>query len=124
MGIKGVFFVFLGGGLGSAMRYLLSKSVYPLFSNSIIGTLSVNVLGSLLIGLLIGFQMKNIIEKPLYLLLVTGFCGGFTTFSAFALENYNLFKSGDYLQAFAYIVASIILGLLAVVLGFILAKQF
>ncbi len=124
MDVKSIGIVFLGGGLGSVLRFLLSKSLNPVFSNAIAGTLTVNVVGSLLIGLLIGFEIKNILEKPLMLLLVTGFCGGFTTFSAFALENYNLIKSGDYLQAIFYTLASIFLGLLSVGLGFLIAKQF
>jgi CrcB protein len=123
MTLKHIFLVFLGGGIGSALRYLLSKSLYPLFSSPISGTFVVNIIGSLLIGLVIGLEIKNMIDKPLFLLLVTGFCGGFTTFSAFSLENYNLFKSGDYLQAFIYIFSSVILGLLAVGLGFLLARQ-
>lgn len=124
MDIKGFLLVFIGGGLGSALRYALSKGLYPIFSSSILGTFTVNILGSFFIGLLLGLQLKNIIEKPFYVLLVTGFCGGFTTFSAFAFENYGLFKSGDYLQAFIYILASIILGLAAVGLGFILSRNF
>jgi CrcB protein len=124
MDFKSIGIVFLGGGLGSALRFVISKSLYPLFSNTISGTFTVNIIGSLIIGLLIGFEIKNIIDKPLYVLLVTGFCGGFTTFSAFALENYSLFKSGDYIQALTYIFLSVILGILAVGFGFFIARQF
>jgi CrcB protein len=124
MTFQNVFWVFLGGGLGSVIRYLLSKSLYTVFSSAITGTLTVNIVGSLLIGLLVGFEIKSIVDKPAFLFLVTGFCGGFTTFSAFALEYHSLFKSGDYLQAFVYIIASVVLGLLAVGLGFLIARQF
>jgi CrcB protein len=124
MDLKSIGIVFLGGGMGSVLRFLLSKGLYPLFSSAITGTFTVNILGSFLIGFLIGFELKNIIDKPLYLLLVTGFCGGFTTFSAFALENYSLIKSGDHLQALLYIFLSVILGLLAIGLGFVIARQF
>jgi len=121
--VKNILIIFIGGGLGSVLRYLMSKSLYPIFSSAITGTLAVNILGSLLIGFLIGLEIKNIIQKPIFLFLVTGFCGGFTTFSAFALENHSLFKAGEYLQAFTYIITSVILGLLAVGLGFIIARQ-
>lgn len=124
MTFQNVLLVFLGGGLGSVLRYLLSRNLYPLFSSAITGTFVVNIIGSLIIGFIIGFEIKNMIEKPTVLLLVTGFCGGFTTFSSFTLENFNLFKSGDYLQGLFYILLSVILGLLAVGLGFFMAKQF
>jgi len=123
MFFQNLIWVFLGGGLGSVLRYLVSKSLNPLFSNVFFGTFSVNIIGSLLIGLLIGYEIKSLLQKPVLLFLVTGFCGGFTTFSAFAFENYNLFKSEQYLLGMTYILISLILGVLAVGLGFYIAKQ-
>lgn len=118
-----MFLVFIGGGLGSVLRFLLSKWLNPLFTNAFLGTFSVNILGSLLIGFFIAYQLEEIIKKPVALFLITGFCGGFTTFSAFAAENLQLLKSNQYLQALTYISGSMILGILAVVLGFYIAKQ-
>jgi len=118
-----LFLVFIGGGSGSILRYLIGR--YFLFNEKDIfsGTFIVNILGSLLIGLFFGLAEKNHVLTPNQtLLLVTGFCGGFTTFSTFALENTALIKSGNFLQLFLYIAASIILGIAAVFLGMFITK--
>jgi len=122
--VQNLLWVFLGGGLGSALRYLLSKNLNPLFSNIFIGTFTVNLIGCLIIGILIGLESKSILNKPLLLFSITGFCGGFTTFSAFASENLNFIKSGDYTYAILYSLGSIIIGILAVALGLAISKQF
>ncbi|MDL2243546.1 fluoride efflux transporter CrcB [Bacteroidales bacterium OttesenSCG-928-J19] len=124
--IKEILLVGLGGGVGSIFRYLTSvlvskhcPSIFPW------GTLVVNVIGCLLIGLLLGMIEKNQLLSPgLRFLLVTGFCGGYTTFSTFALENVNLFNTQHSLTAILYIAASILLGLLAVWGGLYLIKLF
>ena len=121
--IQNIIFVFLGGGLGSILRYLLSKQLNPVFDNFYLGTFTVNMVGSLLIGFFIGLELKYLISKPYLLLLVTGFCGGFTTFSAFAFENFVLLKEGQMTSAFLTIGLSVILGILFVIFGFFLAKQ-
>ena len=74
----------------------------------------VNILGSLFIGLLIGMVNKGAISPEMKLLLVTGFCGGFTTFSTFANESLGMMKAGDVLMTAIYIGASIVVGILAV----------
>lgn len=123
MGLQNILLVFLGGGLGSTLRYLLSKSLNPMFSSEYIGTLTVNLLGSLLIGFFVGFEAKTFMQKPMLLFLTVGFCGGFTTFSTFASENLILLKSGEYFQALFYSLISIVVGILSVGIGFYLAKQ-
>jgi CrcB protein len=123
--MKYALLVFLGGGFGSALRYMVGKLFQNTFETFPIGTLIVNVVGSLLIGFFLGFDLKNGgLSETQTLVLVTGFCGGFTTFSAFAMENQMFLKSGDYIQFISYTLGSIILGIAAVVLGLIISKNF
>lgn len=121
---KTLFIVGLGGGIGSAFRYLTSVLSDKYIQNSFPwATFLVNVIGCLIIGILIGFFAKQQVENPaLKLLFVTGFCGGFTTFSAFALENIKLFQSGNTLLALLYIALSVLLGIFAVWGGMLLVK--
>jgi CrcB protein len=121
--IQKILFVFIGGGLGSVLRFLISKHFNSSFDNFFVGTFLVNAIGCLLIGFFIGLEVKYLMNKPEFFLLVAGFCGGFTTFSAFALENYTLFRAGDYSAALFYIIISLIIGILAVALGFYFARQ-
>lgn len=122
--IRTLVLVALGGGIGSVLRYLVSKIVYKWFSAYIpMGTFAVNVLGCFMIGLFFGLAIKNAsYQGDMRILLMTGLCGGFTTFSAFALENVNLLQSGEYMQALIYIVASVVVGLLAVFGGIVLVR--
>lgn len=120
--LKSFILVFIGGGLGSGLRFIISKY---LNANHIIpyGTFAVNILGSLLVGLLVGWAIKtNSLNSPANLLLAVGFCGGFTTFSSFSLENFSLIKSGDYLAFSIYFIGSLSLGLLAVFFGMFISK--
>jgi len=119
-----LFLVFIGGGSGSVLRYLIGKYFNQVEHNVFLGTFLVNILGSLFIGLLFGLAEKNHILTPNQtLLLATGFCGGFTTFSTLALENSSLIKSGNYFMLFLYVSSSIVLGILAVFLGMYLSKE-
>ena len=123
--MKYALLVFTGGGLGSVLRYLSGKLFHNLLGAFPIGTMTVNVVGSLLIGFLFGLGLKNGgLSETQSLLLITGFCGGFTTFSAFAIENQMFLKSGDYIQFISYTLGSLILGIAAVVLGLIISKNF
>jgi len=121
--MKAILFVFLGGGLGSVLRYLISKGLNTDTTIIPYGTFAVNIIGSLLIGLIIGFSAKgSLLSQNQTLLLATGFCGGFTTFSAFAYENQQFLKSGDFLSFALYTIGSFILGFMAVFLGMYLVK--
>lgn len=120
--MKQLLLVFIGGGAGSALRFLISKSLNPLTSIPF-GTFLVNISGSLLIGLILGLGLKQEMLSPnATLLLATGFCGGFTTFSAFSLENQAFLKAGDYLNFGIYSAGSIFLGIGAIMLGLYLAR--
>jgi len=127
MTLVNVLLVGAGGFLGSITRYLTVlwvdrrlNSVMPL------GTLTVNIAGSFVLGFLLAVLMRktgtHMQEWKLF--IGTGFCGGFTTFSAFAAENLSLFEHKFPGTAFLYILSSVVAGLLAVWLGFALAKSF
>jgi CrcB protein len=123
--MKQFLLVFLGGGLGSMLRYAIGSWMAHSKAGVPLGTMTVNVVGSLLIGLVLGWALKFPSTSPtLVLLLATGFCGGFTTFSAFAFENYELLKNGNYLYFGMYTGLSLALGILAVLIGIWLTRYF
>ncbi|WP_396635190.1 fluoride efflux transporter CrcB [Maribacter sp. R86514] len=122
--MKQFLLVFLGGGLGSILRYYISKNLNAYYSNFYLGTFLVNIIGCLVIGILIGLSLKNnYISENQTLLLATGFCGGFTTFSTFALESNILFKETSLLQSSLYMGLSVAIGILAISFGLWICKM-
>ena len=122
--MKSFLFVFLGGGLGSGLRYLVASAMNQYSKVLPYGTFTVNMLGCLLIGLILGYaQKENTLTSDQTLLLATGFCGGFTTFSAFANENLELIKNGEIFNFSIYTISSILVGVLAVFIGFYLSNR-
>lgn len=120
--MKDVLLVGLGGFIGSASRYgihVLASKHFP--EKAFFGTLSVNLIGCLVIGLLSGALLKH--SNTYSLFLITGFCGGFTTFSTFALDGLKLMKAGLHMQFLMYASISVIGGLLLCLGGLILANR-
>ncbi len=115
--IKNFLLVGIGAGIGGMIRYLMSlvfkSQSFPF------NTLLINVLGSLLIGILFSITEKQTqSSEQIKLFFATGICGGFTTFSAFSLENMQLLKSGNYIAATSYITLSILFCIAAVFAGY------
>jgi CrcB protein len=112
-------FVGLGGALGAMLRYAISlvpcKTTFPFL------TLITNILGAVLIGFAVGLAEKKNLSDNFMLFLKTGVCGGFTTFSTFSLEAYNLFNSGNTLLAVVYAILSVGLCVAGVWFGMMLS---
>ena len=120
---KQLLLVFLGGGFGSVLRFLFGKFLNSAEDGIPYGTFAANILGSLLIGIILGLAAKNeSLTSSQTLLLATGFCGGFTTFSTFAYENHIFLKTGDFTSFALYTIGSFVIGFLAVFFGMYLVK--
>lgn len=119
-----ILIVGMGGGVGSILRYLCQKWINEAYQHNFpLATFLVNIFGCLLIGVFYALGEKgNILSPQTRLLLVTGFCGGFTTFSTFAFENMNLLRTGDSFYFLLYAVGSVVLGIAAVYLGSFIIK--
>lgn len=121
---KNIILVAVGGAFGSVARYLLSRAVQgSVLSAFPFGTLTVNLLGCFAIGFLCALAGTGAgVGQGMRLVLVAGFCGGFTTFSTFMNESLSLMHDGNVLMAAAYVGVSVALGLAAVYLGMQLTK--
>tara|TARA_B110000027_G_C16051471_1_gene270124 strand:+ start:553 stop:924 length:372 start_codon:yes stop_codon:yes gene_type:complete len=122
--MKILIWVFLGGGLGSSLRYGLHLLFKNTSSQYPIGTFTANLIGCLLIGIFFGILHKlNVLKEEAHFFFIVGFTGGLTTFSSFALDNVHLFKSGSLLQPLIYSLGSIIMGILMVLIGLWFSKS-
>jgi CrcB protein len=122
--INNFLLVGLGGGIGSIARYLCQRWFNENYPHPFPwGTFTVNLTGCFLIGIIYAASEKAAVLSPqTRLLLITGFCGGFTTFSTFAFENMNLLRAGDGIYFLIYIIASVVLGIAAVFGGIAIMK--
>ena len=111
--------VFIGGGLGAALRHGVNRTALALFGSSMPwGTLFVNVSGGLMMGIAAQlFLMRGGGSHEMRLFLTTGFLGGFTTFSAFSLDTVMLWQRGDHIMLALYVTGSVILSVGALLLG-------
>jgi CrcB protein len=115
----------LGSALGGIARYLVSAFIQHRSGSEFpLGTLVVNLTGSLLMGFLVRWALASpAVTAEVRALLTTGFCGGYTTFSTYSFETMTLVEDGDYRRAALYAVASVALALLGTTLGFSAARQ-
>lgn len=121
---KSILLIALGGGLGSAFRYTTGLFIDRYIQSSFPwATFTVNFVGCFILGLLISYFGKYTTSSiDIKLLFTVGFCGGFTTFSTFAFENLTMIQNGNYGLALLYTLASLLLGIIAVWLGFMSLK--
>jgi len=115
-----VWMVAIGGAIGSASRYLVTLAVQSRVDSGFpAGTLLVNVTGAFLLGLIMRYSVQSFAISPeMRLLLTTGLCGGYTTFSTFSYESARMIEDGEWRTPLLYMVLSVILSLAAMFLGF------
>ena len=117
--------VFIGGGLGAMARYVVTTLLSGKLGNFPIGTLTVNILGSFLMGIFAGFFVGKLSgsSELFRLFFAVGFLGGFSTLSSFSVETMNLLQNGNIFSAVLNIVATFSTGIIACMAGFILIKN-
>ncbi len=115
--------VFVGGGLGAITRYAISLMISPSEKGFPYQTLLANVISSLILGLLMYYFMQRDIGYQYKLLLATGFCGGFSTFSTFSYEAFDLIQNEQVQLAFLYIIVSVPLCILCIWTGFLVGRH-
>ena len=112
-----------GGFIGSICRYYSQQFIAKFATSFPYGTLLVNIIGCFLVGLVFGFANKgNVLSPEWRMFLATGFCGGFTTFSTFSYESTQLINNGEYLSLALYILASVVIGIVATFAGIALTR--
>lgn len=121
--MKSSFYVFIGGGLGSVARFIITKLMGMVQTPFPFGTLSVNVLSCLVLGFLVNISIeKNTIPAHINLLLITGFCGGFSTYSTFTHETLELIKTEHVLLGLGNIVINFLLCITGLYMGLWISK--
>ena len=116
-------FVFLGAGLGGVLRHGVNLAAARLGSSFPWGTLTINVLGSILMGLVVGWFAARGDSVQARLFIATGILGGFTTFSTFSLEAYMLIERGEIGAALAYVAGSVLVGVGGLAIGLLVMRQ-
>ena len=110
--------VFVGGGIGSIIRYLITKISFFSFNSFPYSTFISNIIGCFILGLALTYFMKNDSQNStIFIFIAVGFCGGFTTFSTFSSEGLELINNGNLITFIVYTLTSIFLGIVAVYLG-------
>ena len=110
--------IFVGGGIGSIIRYLITKISFFSFNSFPYSTFISNIIGCFILGLALTYFMKNDSQNStIFLFIAVGFCGGFTTFSTFSSEGLELINNGNLITFIVYTLTSIFLGIVAVYLG-------
>jgi len=113
-------YVFLGGGFGAMSRFGISKIIDN--QNFPYATLLANVISCIILGYLLGLTMQKTIDTKMQLLLMTGFCGGFSTFSTFSAETFKLFENNQYGLALLYVASSFTICLISIWIGLKIAQ--
>ena len=119
-----ILYLIIGGGIGTLLRFWVSSATGKLIENGFpVGTLMVNLLGCLIIGIVGGLNSDNSFSENTRLLVITGLLGGFTTFSSFSMETVQLFRNGQALWAIGYVLLSNIGGIMLAMGGFYLFRK-
>lgn len=119
----GFLIVFLGAGLGGMARHGVGLAALRFGTAFPYGTMGINILGSILMGVLAGWYAMRSGSQPMRLFLATGVLGGFTTFSSYALDGILLLERGEVAAAIIYILGSVVLGLAGLLLGLMVMRM-
>ena len=122
--LNNLFAIFIGGGLGAVLRFIVTYYCKNILGVSLVGTFTVNMIGCLLIGFIFGITLQKIELLPniVKLFIMVGFLGGLTTFSTFSLETLEFIRNGKILMGIEYLLLSCFLGIILTLLGIYLSK--
>lgn len=121
--MKEILYVFLGGGIGSVLRFSSTRILFSFFNNTIAGTFVSNLLACVILGFFSNLLLEKTIENPtIRPLLLIGLCGGFSTFSTFSFELLEMIKNGNLTYSIIYTIMSLLLCTVAILLGIYFSK--